>query len=31
MFCPECGLVLQKIPKEDIDDVINAEWQGFNL
>ena len=23
--CPECGLVLQKIPKEDIDDVINAE------
>lgn len=24
--CPECGLVLQKIPKKDIDDVINAEW-----
>lgn len=24
--CPECGLVLQKIPKEDINDVINAEW-----
>lgn len=23
--CPKCGLVLQKIPKEDIDDVINAE------
>lgn len=28
--CPECGLVLQKIPKEDIDDVINSEGWGFN-
>lgn len=28
--CPKCGLVLQKIPKEDIDDVINSEGWGFN-
>jgi len=24
--CPECGLVLQKIPDEYINGVINAEW-----
>lgn len=24
--CPKCGLVLQKIPDEYINGVINAEW-----
>lgn len=23
--CPKCGLILQKIPQKDIDDVINSE------